>query len=145
MLVQSHERYDTVAKFDPGSGLLTSFPRPARLGPSGTDGWYSVLGSDLVVFYRHEGRLHLRVSTRLWRADTGLEVSWEREGNQAVLTIGEGSSRFGLSYDPPTVPGPPLASDLTPFVESEDWDLGLFIANVLNDQARLELVRDARR
>ena len=145
MLVQSHARYDTVADFDPATGLLAAFPRPSGLNPAGTDGWYSVLGNDLVVFYRQEGRLHLRVSNRSWRADLGLEISWRREGDRVVLTIGEDPSRFELRYDPPTVPGPSLGSDFTPFVESEDWDLGLFIANVLNDQERLELVRDAGR
>ncbi|MFD5464828.1 hypothetical protein ACFWIQ_18675 [Kitasatospora sp. NPDC127059] len=29
-----------------------------------------------------------------------------------------------------------LADDLTPFVEAEDFDLGLFIADVLADPAR---------
>lgn len=86
--------------------------------------------------------LHLRVSNRSWRADNGLKTSWRRDGHQAVLTIGEESSRFELRYVPPGNPVP-HELDFTPFVEPEDFDFGLFIANVLNDEKRLALMRGA--
>ena len=42
----------------------------------------------------------------------------------------------------PSVVGPSLESDPTPFVEREQFDFGLFIHNVLNDPKRRRLLRD---
>lgn len=61
-LVDAHRRFDTVAAFDPATGTLTPFARPAGHGTS--DGWYDTLDNTAVVFYVHEHQLWLFVGGR---------------------------------------------------------------------------------
>ena len=137
MLVQYHDRFDVVAEFDSRSGDLRVQPRPAGLPPSGTDGWFSILGGTCVVFYRELGHLWLRVGQRTFDLDGGASVDWEGDDANARFRATDASGTVALTYRRE----PELADDPTPFIEDEDGDLGLFIANVMFDEERSELVR----
>lgn len=137
MLVQYHDRFDVVAEFDPPSGQLRVRPRPPGLSPAGTEGWFSILGGSAVVFYRHTNHLWLRVGERVFDLDGGASVDWCSEEGFAVLRAHDSTSEVLIRYPA----GPNLDQDPTPFVEEEDWDLGLFVANVVLDEERSELVR----
>lgn len=142
MLVQYHDRFDVVAEFDPGSGRIRVMPRPAGTGPSATDGWFAILSGACVVFYRLGGQLWLRVGDRSFGLDGGASVDWRVEGGESVLVVVDGSGQVVLRYAPGPLSGPPLSEDPTPFVANEDWDLGLFVANVMSDEERRDLVRN---
>jgi hypothetical protein len=142
MLVQYHDRFDVVAEFDPGSGRIRVMPRPPGTGSSATDGWFAILSGACVVFYRWGEQLWLRVGDRSFDLDAGASVSWRVEGGEAVLVVVDGGGQVVLRYTPGPLSGPPLSEDPTPFIEKEDWDLGLFVANVMSDVERRNLVRN---
>ena len=137
MLIQSRQRFDTVAEFDPRTGAIRPRLRPAGMELSGTDGWFEMLGDSCVVFYREDGRLWLRVDDWLVDLDGAATVDWRREGDVAVFTVADPAGEVVLRYPY----RPPIPDDPTPFVEVEDWDLGLFVANVMGDEERSDLVR----
>jgi hypothetical protein len=137
MLVQYHDRFDVVAEFNPSSGQLRVQSRPPGLSPAGTEGWFSILAGITVVFYRQTNHLWLRVGERVFDLDGGASVSWSSAGGVAVFRAEDSSGEVVVRYRA----GPNLAEDPTPFVEDEDWDLGLYVANVVSDEERSELVR----
>lgn len=137
MLVQYHDRFDVVAEFEPRSGQLRLKPRPAALAPTATDGWFSMLSGMCVVFYRQANRLWLRIGQRIFDLDGDASVDWQSESGTAVFRAIDSAGPVTLTYPA----GPDLGPDPTPFVADEDSDLGLFVANVLFDEERSELVR----
>lgn len=137
MLVQRHDRFDEVGEFSPESGRLDPRPRPPGLRPGSTDGWFAVLDTTLVVFYRHGGRLWLRIGDRVFDLDRDASVDWHLDAGEAVFAAADSDGQVVLRYPS----GPDLADDPTAFVADEDWDLGLFIANVMFDEERSDLVR----
>jgi hypothetical protein len=137
MLVQYHDRFDVVAEFHPSSGRLEVQPRPPGLSPSQTHGWFSILAGVTVVFYRRANHLWLRVGERVFDLDGGASVDWRTEDGVAVFRAEDASGEVVVRYRA----GPNLDQDPTPFVEDEDFDLGLYVANVLLDEERSHLVR----
>lgn len=143
MLVESHDRFDDVAAFDPESGRLQPFSRgaPGKRGDllnANGQGHFAQLGDALAVLYRHRGALWLRLGQRAANLDSPtIEVRCRRVGDMARLVLIEGGSETAVAeYVPGPSSGPPVAVDPTPFVESEDWDFGLFVCNVLSDDGR---------
>ncbi len=141
MLVQYHERFDVIAEFDPESGRVQPLPRPDGLSPGGTDGWFAILGGVCVVFYRQAARLRLQIGGRTFDLDGDASVDWRVEDRTAVFTVTDESGQVMLRYTSGPSSGPWVSDDPTPFVEEEDWDLGLFISNVIFDEERSDLVR----
>ncbi|MGQ0824616.1 MAG: hypothetical protein ACT4OX_06235 [Actinomycetota bacterium] len=118
-------------------------PRPPGLPVNATDGWFANIEGICVVFYRLAGRLWLLVDDRRFDLDGEASVDWRRDGSMAVFTVSGEAGQVILRYRPGPWSGPPLSEDPTPFVEDEDWDLGLFIANILFDEERSGLMRNA--
>jgi hypothetical protein len=94
-----------------------------------------------VVFFRRAGQLCLRVGDRSFNLDRDPRIEWRREGNTSVWTVADGDGEVVLRYQAGPRSGPALSEDHTPFVDQEDWDLGLFVSNVMFDEERIELVR----
>lgn len=140
MLVESHDRFDDVAHYEPESGRFVEFSRGAAAeqqvaGPVG--GHYSRLGGELAVFYRDAGVLWLRIGDRIRRlGDGGAAVRWENsDGRSRFSILDEGREVVAVEYSSP-VRGSDLVNDPTPFAEAEDWDFGLFVQRVLAEDAR---------
>ncbi|MFI9365141.1 hypothetical protein ACIG5E_29435 [Kitasatospora sp. NPDC053057] len=130
MLVAGFDVSGRAADFDPATGRLG----PERTVDSGrmTHGHYGQLAGARVVFYRGADGLRIRVGERDTRLDAATAVCHQVVGRQCVLTVGQVTE---LRYPvPPEWSG--LENDLTPFVDAEDFDLGLFVANVLADRDR---------
>ncbi|MFD7629704.1 hypothetical protein ACFV7Q_27390 [Streptomyces sp. NPDC059851] len=129
--VVSFENFGEQARFDPGTAALG--PVSGRTGPldnSGIAGTFGRLGDILAVLYRAEGALRLLLGDEDIAVVEGLEVRHERGEIFNRLTVG---TRH-LDYPRPSTE---LAEDdMTAFAEPEDFDLGLFLANVLGDPAR---------
>ncbi|MBD0689495.1 hypothetical protein [Streptomyces sp. CBMA123] len=132
MLIADFDVYGRAAEFDPATGRLG----PARAVDAGqrTHGHYGRVGRTGVVFYRGADGLRIRVGECDIRLDAATTVRHRIVEPECVLTVGRIAE---LRYPvPPQWYG--LAEDLTPFVEAEDFDLGLFVANVLADPDRAD-------
>ncbi len=137
MRVDSHDHFDDVATFDPATGRLEEFHRADRgaLPPGPLHGHYSRLSGILAVFYRNDGFLWLRVGREARNLDReGCEVRWQNvDGSSSLQLFDRRGLVTSVEYRPGTWDG---STDPTPFAESEDWDFGLFVTNVLADDAR---------
>lgn len=137
MFVESHDRFDVVADFDPATGRLAEVNRAD--GPTATAGTvrghYARLSGTLTVFYRLGNSLWLRIGSQARDLGlVGLEVGWVHVDGRSTLTLLEqGVLIAEIRYQPRTGGG---AKDPTPFAESEDWDFGLFVKSVLGDEGR---------
>ncbi|WP_404955687.1 hypothetical protein [Streptomyces sp. 147326] len=131
--VQSFDRYGEWAGFEPATGSLDVHrgygPAP-QCAPSPT-GHYGRLGDLLVVFYRYEAALYLRIGDHHIEVGSSPEARHERFEGHCRLTIGSTSIEYPA---PPVLIDP--AQDPTPFAEPEDFDIGLFVADVLRSPAR---------
>jgi hypothetical protein len=131
MRLNSFDRWSDVGEFTPTNGELTVLPR-ADAPPAEPHGAYTYLAGTLTVFYRVDDDLYLRHGNQTI-ALTGAVASWQTGAGRARLQVDE----LVLAYQPE--PGP-VEGDVTSFVEDEDFDFGLFIANVLNDPGRRERI-----
>lgn len=103
-------------------------------------GCYSVAGGDRVLFYRWEGVLRLRVGTAEPILLGGLEAEWSFASGQAVFIL---KNQERVVFEHAYQASKELATigdDLTPFIEAEDFDIFLFVRNVLADSRRAERV-----
>lgn len=136
-LLQSHEKSDRVAEFDPSSGKLEEFSRSKDLQRASQDpvGSYGKVGTKTVILYREGGNLLLRIdgrdfdlaqhTVRITRIGSTRRVRLLR----CLSTVSE------WEYQVPVLE-PPLSHDPTPFIEEEDFDYGLFLENISRDIAR---------
>lgn len=137
MFVVSCDRFVDVGDFDPVSGVLDVYPRARVAGRPMVFGSFAWLSGQLCVFYRFEGVLWLQVGDRRWPLEDGFSVEWVSFGDElSELVVRDKSSDEDLvriSYQPT---GQLYDDDVTPFVEREHFDFGLFVWNVLNDEDR---------
>jgi hypothetical protein len=57
-------------------------------------------------------------------------------GDRRILRVRSATKTvLEITYDAPVI-DPPLSEDMTPMVEEEDFDFGLFLANVSRDRGR---------
>lgn len=151
MKIISHESAWESGEFDPVSGELSVDPADSGepVDFAAVEGTYARLGGRTVVFFRNGDSLGVAVDGNIYTVDDSLLIIWrtirESEYDSAIL-VRRGESELILSHPEsglvqlryPSGPaeGPPLQEDPTPFISEEDWDLGLFISNVLSDEER---------
>jgi hypothetical protein len=141
MIIHSFERFGEIRQFDPVTGALTPVSRLAG-SPVPTYGHYGLLGEKSVVFYRSGASLLLRIEGSTTPLDDTHRVSFQQNGDRRLLRVTDrstGSIVASLEY---TLPDPVVApeDDPTPFAEAEDFDFGLFVANVANDRGRRDRI-----
>jgi hypothetical protein len=134
MIVHSFDHFGEVRRLAPATGDLT----PADPSGTGVHGHYGLLGDTVVVLYRDGEDLLLRIGGTLVPVDDSVSIGYDRVGNRRLLEVTDnatGAVAARLAY---TLPEPIVApeDDPTPFAEAEDFDFGLFIANVANDAER---------
>ncbi len=136
MLIESHDRFGDVARYEPESDRFVEFRR-GEVVEEQLAGHYARLGGELAVFYRDGGVLWLRIGDQVRRVgDGGAVVRWENsEGRSRFGILDGGEEVAGVEYPSP-VRGSGPVNDPTPFAETEDWDFGLFVQRVLADDAR---------
>jgi hypothetical protein len=128
--VHSFDVFATVGRFNPGTGVLETFPREA--GEPGPEGHFAELDGRLVVLYRAADGLRVACDGRSWRADAST-VRWsDRQGERTFSLNEPGQPALELRYRPAELD----ADDLTPLADAEDWDFGLFVAEVVGDADR---------
>jgi hypothetical protein len=99
------------------------------------NGVFDFLSRVLVALYAIAGCLILRIGNEVIPLDIGVEVIVNGDSGSRLLTINkDGNEVVSLIY---TISDASVFSDgLTPFVENEDFDFGLFVANVAADSGR---------
>jgi hypothetical protein len=133
MLVGSHDMFRKVGCFDRETGVLQEAERSeVVLSGVAQCGHYSRAGGDLTVFYRVDDNFYLWLSGRQWSAEP-LLVDWSKKGHESCLTV---QDRAGIQAQIRYEVQPREPYDMTPFIEDEDWDFGLFVTNVLNSPGR---------
>jgi hypothetical protein len=144
MLVESYDRFQMIGEFDPASGALREFKRdeaPPELLAEPVRGHYASLEGVQAILYRSDGTLWLRLDgeARPLALDAK-NARWSRHGDRSrLILLGNGDTIASVEYRPGPA-GPPLRDDPTPFVESEDWDFGLFVQNVVTNPDRASLI-----
>ncbi|NXY95496.1 hypothetical protein HYE82_14075 [Streptomyces sp. BR123] len=133
--VVSFGNFGEQTRFDPGTAALGPVSgRSLPLDHGEIAGTFGRLGDTLAVLYRAEGALRLLLGDEDIAVVDGLEVRHERGEIFNRLTVG---TRH-LDYPRPS--NELDVDDMTAFAEPEDFDLGLFLANVLGDPARCDLM-----
>lgn len=135
ILLQSQDVYDRMALLDGQTGNLRWIPRQDA-PPQKIQGHCAQLGDDTLCFYRSlNGSLQLRINERDIELQDNAIVTW-RPGPVTTLSIvSEGRPLLKFQYEAVKI-DPPLELDSTPMVEQEDYDFGLFVANVTQNPER---------
>lgn len=136
LLLQSHDKYDELALFDPITGYLALHSKGATpvLSSLPPRGHFSKVDHHMVILYRDDDSLHLRVDKSDVVLDQRCTASLLR-GDRQVLTIQrDGNTILSLDYARPAI-DPPLDMDPT-WTEEQDFDFGLFVYNVLKNADR---------
>lgn len=135
--------------YDPVTGTLTTFSRDAEPGrvPSMPSGDFDFVGGKLsghfdypegrlVLLFRLSGVLYLQVEgQRMPMSDHTIERR-SVDGQRVLRVVSDSGVVLELTYDPPIF-DPPLSEDPTAYDGSEeDFEFGLFLANLSTDQSR---------
>lgn len=148
MIVQAFDRVDQTARFDPESGRLEVLPAGGPGDGAGSpQGHFGFLGGTSVVLYRSGDALRLRVGDKDVVADEGIAVTHTRSGGSCALTVLDRATERPLATISYAAPDDSVGEefDPTPFVDAEDFDLGLFLANVTGDPDRRKAIYAGRR
>jgi hypothetical protein len=152
MRLTSFDRYDTQGDFDPISGAVEEFPRNSAY-PEPVRGLFTKLAGTFAALYRDSQGLWLRFGTDTFALDGQSTITWRRVSDGewdpglnltkravAELSIAApGSKPLTIRYDAGVPYGPPLSMTPTQSDE-EDWDFGMFVANVICDPDRRDSI-----
>ena len=137
MLLQSHKSFAMVGEYDPVMDTfvtLSRYDEPSHASCP-ISGVFDYVGANRVLLFRLADVLYLQVDGhRMPMADLAIELR-SVNGRRVLEVLSHGKNVLELTYDPPHL-DPPLALDPTPFVEEEDFDFGLLLANVSRDRNR---------
>lgn len=141
MKIQSHSEFSKLAEFDPVSGTFKEYPRQNTSSLSEPLlGSYATLDGVLLIFYRQEHFLWLRIDEHVVKLDentTARRVLLNDRARLEILRNDYKLTEVTYSVGPyeGLDPRDPV-DDLTPFSSNEDFDFGLFVFNVLTDDRR---------
>ncbi len=133
MLLRYYDRHGIIGHM--GAGGMVRLEPVESMPWASLEGVFALVGGQVLALYRHE-HLFIRLGRSVIQLD-GANVSREVQTGLATLTVERSGSVEVFGYELPPI-DPPLSDDPTPHVEEEDFDLGLFIANVANDPDRAE-------
>lgn len=131
VLVQDFLRADAFFEFDPETGALSTAVAAAGARPCGVT---MQLGEARATFFGHQGKLELRVGDDrvALRGDVAVKLTGEDLRKLAV----HAGDLVVLRHAYPNPIDPPMDFDLG-MAEEEDFDLGLFVANVAGSAERV--------
>jgi len=137
LFLQCFDRFDDICELDLASGRFLRHSK--REHPSFTSqllqGSVSRLGEHLVSLYRHDDELYLRVDATDYELTDNTSVELHRGQNNVLTIRRQGTPILSIAYARSQL-DPPIDTALTPFVEEEDFDFGLFVYTVVKDKGR---------
>jgi hypothetical protein len=105
------------------------------------NGVFDKLDNDLALLYFFDGNLQLRIASNAVVLGSDITVELLSTGNSRELVVMKnGLPVFRKQYRRTHFP---IAWDPTPFVEEEDFDFGLFIANIAASPERQKIASQA--
>lgn len=130
VVVEDFLKRGVLSALDPETGELVEAPAGAER--TDAKGAYMTLGRELAVFYADGGDLVLRIGRDTARL-SGAKVQIEGDGLRRLTVARDGDELLTHQYPNPV--NPPMEYDPT-LAEEEDFDLGLFAANVHSEEKR---------
>lgn len=137
LLLQSHDRFDEYAEFDPQSARFSvhSKAREPHKWTGETAGWYTVDHGGTFALFRVDHQLFFLSGNEKYAVDPDVHatVRGDRTRRRFALTKG-GQELLGVDYRIPEPIVPP-EQDFTQ-TEPDDFDFFLFVKNMLEDPGR---------
>jgi len=133
VLLRSHDHFGLHAEFDPATAALRELPSTTKVRPTAVRGAFSkMLGRTLVLW--NDGRvLRLVVDRKSFDLTPDVRVVWE--GGEGLVVHRADEELFRWDYPSPSreqyAVDPTFSDD-----QWEDFDFGLYIANVSKDLER---------
>ncbi|MBN2022234.1 MAG: hypothetical protein JW809_05525 [Pirellulales bacterium] len=137
--LQSNEKYGILGEFDAASRTWKEVDRSVlgNAAPSTIHGFFSCLGCVRIGVYGLEGNLFVIIDDEVTElaADDMIEVNGPTTARVMRVVNRAGMVVASATYSLETIPGW-LPNDCTPFVEDEDFDIGLLASNISKNTKR---------
>ncbi len=138
IILQSQDRYNDMLEFSINTGQIIwhSKQNNPDLAEHPISGHFSVLDDHLIALFRYKGFLHLLVDDDLLKFNHKTSVKLDLVEDQRILRIFQNhQSVYTLTYRLQKQ-SLSLEKDITPFLDAEHFDFGLFVFNVFHDDRR---------
>lgn len=137
--LQSNEVFNSLAQFDPGTGVLCAVDRLAtqEVIPATPHGFFSRLGDTFLAVYGLSGKLYLIHGARVIEVGEQDVIEVRGPHTARLLRVVDSAGdvltevRYRLNDGEGQIPG-----DITPFIEDECFDIGLLASNISKNRAR---------
>lgn len=138
ILLQSHDHFDQLGVWEPKAQQLKVIHRNQNpeLELQPLCGLYTQSNDNFLLLYRPGQDLRFRYGTDEIKIDQTVTAKLEHSPQNNILVLLRGTLPILRCCYHRRIPDPSLEEDLTPFVEEEDFDFGLLVRNVINDQTR---------
>jgi hypothetical protein len=137
-LLRLHQNAWRFAELQPEARDIRQIPIWRTLGWRNVvgDGWYAKLDSDVLALYRNAGTLGLQHAGTTLLVDEYVSSELLTDAQSSVLRIFKDEELIYEIRYKRRKPWPPLERDLTPGVDDEQTDFGLFVHHVIQDPPR---------
>jgi hypothetical protein len=113
------------------------------VAPDGTVGSFTELAGLFVALYVQDGTLQLRMGEEIYPLDDEAVVAVEGELSSRELTVsrhGKEVAKHQYAVDESQI----IEGDETAFVDEEDYDFGMWLANVSKNPERKQVLLDPK-
>lgn len=135
LFLQNLDSYNQILELDPLSFKKTYFDRDPNIAYN-IQGHFAQVQDQLVLFYRDNSVLHFESNGINLPLSDQVQATLESSKTQNQLIFAENNKEIlRFSYDPRLL-SQPIKGDSTGFIELEQFDICIFVNNVLNDENR---------
>lgn len=136
--LQSNEKFDDIAELDVESGEWKICRREENVHVQ-TDGFFSILSQVFCAIFRSGNQLHFRIGDKQFELTEGVEIAVNGALEKRFLSVRRrGSPEIEFEY---SLSSFAIDGDITPFLEDEDLDFGLFLSNIATDPNRQAVLK----
>lgn len=134
-LLYSHERFRDVAKYDEESGGFEVVERNYPHQPENLDGNFSILSGIFVAIFKDGLKIFVVIGDETFQLDDDLIITVKGDESDRLLIVEKGNAvletvKYSISSKSK------IAGDMTPFIDDEDFDFGLFLSNISKNKDR---------
>lgn len=142
IFLRNYEIHKEVIAFDPRDvhWRKVDTDRLKELAPGNISGYYSILSSKFCAIFKSGHEIILRVGEVQVPLVDDLTVAVTGTQDRRELVITE-CRKVLVSHEYSLDPSIQFENDPTPFVEEEDFDFGLFLANIAGSKERQEVFK----
>jgi hypothetical protein len=135
--LQAKECYNCIAQFDPQNNVFIKKSRD-EIEPNTNDGSFEEMNEGIFMLYRFNGKIYFQVNDKIFLLDenTVIDVAGERP-TKILKVLKNEMIEYETKYTPTSFP---IEGDLTPFIDEEDFDFGLFVSNISKNPKRKEVL-----